>query len=735
MSEVQASHPRFERLLAFRAGRVAAAEAAEIERHIAGCTPCRVALATLAQPSSGSDLKAETCAGMPLDPNRETTGEATLTAPPFRKWEPWRIGGPRADTELQGQFGRYRILERLGRGAMGSVYLAQDTQLGRRVALKVPHFLPEDGLRVLERFYREARAAATLEHPNLCPVHDVGQIDGKHYLTMAYIEGQPLTECIQPGKPLPQRQVAAVIRKLALALQEAHSHGVVHRDLKPANIMINKRKEPVIMDFGLARLPVKEDARLTRDGTILGTPAYMSPEQVGGHVDAMGPACDVYSLGVILYEMLTGRLPFDGPMASMLVHIAMDPPAPPSTFRPDLDPRLEALCLAALAKKVQERPAMAEFAKVLTDYLRSEGQAQGRGARSEGQGASEHRSVFPRLSSLASRPSPWLWIGAGGAAIVALLLGILTFVKTAEGTVKIELLGPAAGAEVKVDGSTIDIEGLDQPLRFKAGDHQLVVSGKGFETVSRSFTVKRGDNPALTVELVPREQARANVEQGQSKPKLQPPPGPSDAPSPAGKEQTEPGFRRLFVGRDLAAWEGLPQYWTFQDGALEGSTYPAGIDFNTFLCSKKKYRDFELKFQVQMRGDGWEGNSGVQIRSAYFDRSRFAVIGPQAGMGGTHGGSLYGERFGGMMRRADKDAVSRTLKINDFNHYSIKCIGSHVTIKLNGVTTVDDDFATLPAQGIIAWQLHGGKAMEVTFRNVLFKDLSKIQVKQLPASP
>lgn len=137
---------------------------------------------------------------------------------------------------LPEQFGRYRIIKQLGRGGMGTVYLARDTQLDRQVALKVPHFTPECGPKVLERFDREARAAATLDHPNICPVYDSGQIHGVHYLTMAYIEGRPLSGYIHADKPLPQRQVAAVVRKLALALHEAHQHGVVHQDLKPSNI-------------------------------------------------------------------------------------------------------------------------------------------------------------------------------------------------------------------------------------------------------------------------------------------------------------------------------------------------------------------------------------------------------------------------------------------------------------------------------------------------------------------
>jgi serine/threonine protein kinase len=276
---------------------------------------------------------------------------------------------PRAPAELPEQFGRYRIVRKLGQGGMGVVYLAHDTQLDRRIALKVPQFAPEDGPEVLDRFYREARVAATFHHPNLCPVFDVGQIDGIPFLTMPYIEGQTLSEIIDPGKLMPQRQVAAEIRTLALALAEAHRLGVIHRDLKPANIMADRRRELVIMDFGLARRAEPDEPPLTKTGSVLGTPSYMAPEQVAGDAAAMGPGCDIYSLGVILYEMLSGRRPFEGPISLVLGLIRVAEPQPPSVHRPDLDPQLEAICRKAMAKNVGDRYAtMDELATALGDY-------------------------------------------------------------------------------------------------------------------------------------------------------------------------------------------------------------------------------------------------------------------------------------------------------------------------------------------------------------------------------
>jgi hypothetical protein len=187
--------------------------------------------------------------------------------------------------------------------------------------------------------------------------------------------------------------------------------------------------------------------------------------------------------------------------------------------------------------------------------------------------------------------------------------------------------------------------------------------------------------------------------------------------------------KTFFNSKDLTGWEGLMQYWSVKDGAIVGTGRDKKVPFNTFLCSKKKYKDFELSLQIRLK-DG-EGNSGVQIRSKIFDKDKFAVSGPQCDIGQQYWGTLYGEQFSpdgkaesGIMKQADPKLVKKILKPKDFNDYYIKCVGKHVTIKLNGETTVDDDFPRMPDEGIIAWQLHGGYVMEVAFKDIKFKDLS-----------
>ncbi len=271
---------------------------------------------------------------------------------------------------LREYFGRYRIEKLLGEGGMGTVFLAQDTRLKRKVALKVPKLTEGDHGFLRSCFLREAQAAAALHHPHICPIFDFGEIEGTLYLTMPYIEGQTLWEKVTREGPLPIPLAVTLVHKVALALQEAHNQGVIHRDLKPNNILLDQKGEPVVMDFGLARRSDPSSPQVTASEQVLGTPAYMSPEQVSADKAALGPACDIYSLGVVLYELLAGVKPFEGNMVSLLERIVSDPPPPPSQKRPELGLQFDAFCLKALAKRPQDRwRSMEEFAQALGAFL------------------------------------------------------------------------------------------------------------------------------------------------------------------------------------------------------------------------------------------------------------------------------------------------------------------------------------------------------------------------------
>lgn len=270
--------------------------------------------------------------------------------------------------------GRFLLHRELGAGTTGKVFLAHDPKLGRDVAIKIPH---PDRLKSpydVERFLRTARAAAQLRHENLCPIYEVNDVPGNYFLVMAFIKGKPLSHFLSDHKRLPIRQAVLITRMLATAMIEPHQKGIVHRDLKPDNIQIDEeRRAPVIMDFGLARFEQADAPQLTHDGQLLGTPYYMSPEQALGDTEQIGPRSDLYSLGVILYEMLTGQRPITGrTVGEVLKNVHTQEPTPPSQHRPQIEKKLNDLCLKAIAKSPSDRFAsMTEFAKELSSYLKT----------------------------------------------------------------------------------------------------------------------------------------------------------------------------------------------------------------------------------------------------------------------------------------------------------------------------------------------------------------------------
>ncbi|HTU27647.1 MAG TPA: serine/threonine-protein kinase, partial [Pirellulales bacterium] len=269
-------------------------------------------------------------------------------------------------------FGRYELEAEIGRGGMGVVYKARQADLGRSVALKMILASRLASLADVRRFQREARAAGSLRHSHIVGIHEVGECHGQHYFTMDFIAGEDLARRLARG-PLGAETAAALLLDVARAVDYLHAAGLVHRDLKPSNILIDERGEALVTDFGLAKFFQSEEER-TETGMILGTPNYMSPEQAAGRTAEIGPPSDVYSLGAILYEMLTGRPPFSAadPFNVRLQVLEQEPPAPRS-LNPRVPPELERICLGCLEKDPAARyPSAAALAADLARFLRGE---------------------------------------------------------------------------------------------------------------------------------------------------------------------------------------------------------------------------------------------------------------------------------------------------------------------------------------------------------------------------
>jgi serine/threonine-protein kinase len=316
---------------------------------------------------------------------------------------------------------RYLILRRIGSGGMADVYCAEDTHLGRQVALKVLHRRFAQDQEFVERFRREASAAAGLQHPNVVGVFDRGKHDGTYYIAMEHLPGRTLKEIVTAEAPLPQEQVVDLGVQILQAAGFAHRHGVIHRDFKPHNVILDDRGGAKVTDFGIARAGASE---MTETGSIMGTAQYLSPEQAQGH--AVTATSDLYSIGVMLYEMLAGRLPFEGDsaVAVALKHLS-EPPVPISQFRPDINPALESVVMAALAKDPTHRWQSAEdFADAL----------QAAGAQLE-HGPPQDTAAFapvpaapppvvppPPSGEQRDRRWPWFAIGLLSVALAAFLI-------------------------------------------------------------------------------------------------------------------------------------------------------------------------------------------------------------------------------------------------------------------------------------------------------------------------
>ena len=274
--------------------------------------------------------------------------------------------------KILSDFGDYELLEEIGRGGQGVVYRAHQKSLNRTVALKVIGLGPWTTEAHLKRFRREAEAAARLEHPGIVPIHDVGERDGQCYFSMKFVEGGQLDEVVR-HTPMSIRQAAELVAKVARTVHYAHEHGILHRDIKPGNILLDGKGEPLLTDFGLARL-VETESTVTRTLEVMGTPSYMAPEQAAGEHTKISKATDVYGLGATLYQLLTSHPPFAGGTTYETLRLLRDTePRRPRLLNPKVDRDLSTICLKCLEKDPQRRyPSALALSEDLEHWLKHE---------------------------------------------------------------------------------------------------------------------------------------------------------------------------------------------------------------------------------------------------------------------------------------------------------------------------------------------------------------------------
>ncbi|MBI3866060.1 MAG: DUF1080 domain-containing protein [Planctomycetia bacterium] len=585
------------------------------------------------------------------------------------------------------------------------VFKAEHRRMKRVVALKVMSATAMKSPDAVKRFRREAEAAAKLTHPNIVAAFDADEAKGQHFLVTEYVDGIDLSRLVKENGPVPVANAVNFLVQAARGLAHAHDSGVVHRDIKPANLLLDKKGTVRILDMGLARITDAVDGAaaegLTQTGAIMGTVDYMSPEQAL-HSKLADHRADIYSLGCALHFLLTGRPVYTGDtmMIKLLAH--REQPIPSlSEFRTDVPAPLDAVFQRMVAKNPVDRP------QTMADVIR------------ELEGA--------LAASAAREPAAGVAVGAGflggsTSGTDAALEDFLREISPAASNPAVKTrLEPASTGETinSRAGDATRTSFLNSAItgvrRLSALQRGLLVGGCTLVVLVAAYELwpsgkppakKNADADALA--SASEKNTRRKKGKETDEPKAEP------KPKPAAAAQT------LFA-RGLEDWKGLPSFWSVSGDVLVGSSRGKKLAHNTFLCSPKAYRDFELKFQARLVDDA--GNTGVQIRSRIVDEGKLVVAGPQVDAGGKFWGSLYGEKTTGMMKEAASGALGRVIA-NGFNDFIVRCEGSHVTISLNGMTTVDDDFPAMESEGIIAFQIHSGPEMEAQFRYVSLRELN-----------
>ncbi len=575
----------------------------------------------------------------------------------------------RASGEL-GRLGNYRILNLLGRGGMGAVFLAEDVRLQRTVALKVmlPEFACRDDAR--QRFLREARSAAAIEHDNIVTIFQVDEDQGVPFIAMPLLKGQTLEDRLDAGLPVSVPEMVSMARQVARGLTAAHEHGLNHRDIKPANIWLEgvapDQFRVKLLDFGLAR-PCAASEPITQSGVVVGTPAYMAPEQARSEaVDNRG---DLFSLGVVLYRLCTGNLPFQGPSTmSVLMALGSYTPPAPHTLNLAIPLDLSLLVMQMLEKDPAQRPASAR--DVIARLQKIEADSQGvttnlrPGVRSQPAPASTPRASFRRRSSL---------LVAVAAGILALAGGVI-YIVTDNGVVVIDTEDDQVQVSVVQNGKEIQV--LDAASKktwvVNTGTHtvRLKDAPSGLEIVlPDTFQLKRGDKHVVTIRKV-----KVPVVVGPGPPKEDP----ADFTGPFEKLP----WQALFNGKDLTGWKYhalLPGDWQVQDGLLVGTGRKGWL-----FSERDGYGDFHLRAELKVTANCDSGIffwtsfdfKGTNPRDLIMPRWHEVNI---ANDSAPYTGSLSGQDLLARVRAAPA-------RVDDWFVLEVIASGKQVVTRVNGKT-------------------------------------------------
>jgi serine/threonine protein kinase len=608
------THPSADALRALGAGTLDEPAAAAVLAHLEECPDCCRAAAGLSGDSFLQRLRAAHGRSSTPPPAKPLSGVAGAVAPPTVGSVPTAPVDSATLTvppELRNH-PQYAVLRELGRGGMGVVYLARNRQMDRLEVLKVINRQLLDHPGAAERFLREIRSAARLNHPNIVTAYAAPPVEGLLLFAMEYVEGEDLARVVKTRGPLPVANACLYVHQAALGLHHAFEKGLVHRDIKPQNLILahdGKKAVVKILDFGLAKVTREKEAAsdLTGSGKILGTPDYLAPEQIKDAATADVRA-DVYSLGCTLYYLLTGRPPFTGKSLFELLQAHNTKEATPlDRVRKDVPAGLAAVVAKMMAKDPAARyQTPLEAARALAPFARAGGKpspavqdaasptAPNWEAVTDGTPAAEKKQE--PAPDRTRPPVPKKVLLAAGAVAAALLLvgavvtaAIVFRMKSADGTLVVEVNEP--NAEVLVDGEKVTVSwgegGKRAEVRIKAGTrHRVEVTKDGFTVHGEEVTVDAGRRQVLAARLEPR--------------RGHPAPGPE-------------GFVPLFNGKDLAGWKTHPAQaggWSVNGGVLTGS----GPSPTHLYTERDDYTDFHLRVEVKVNA---AGNAGVLFRSSY----------------------------------------------------------------------------------------------------------------------